>query len=115
MRNSPKASYIDWLCTNFASVNIVMFVASELVAAIAALFGIPTAWRRMNEDGVSGDPGETARGFVYRSAEMERRRTGVSDRRRSISAPSKRLPAPGKAERRMKPERRAAHWGLHPA
>ena len=115
MRNSSKKTYIDWLCTNFATVNIIVFIVSELLAALARLLRLPAPGLRRNENEGYRDSGEWAADFIYRSAEMERRRTGVSDRRRSASAPPKRLTVREKSERRMKPDRRATPWDLHPA
>ena len=115
MRNSRKTSYIDWLCTNFATVNIFVFIVSELLAALAALLGLPAPRWRRNENGDYDTSDEWAEDYVYRSSEMERRQIGISDRRRRVSAPSKRLPVPGKSERRTKSDRRATPWDLHPA
>lgn len=113
MRNSRKTSYIDWLCTNFATVNIVVFVVSEIFVALAALLGLSALRRGANENPGNGGSGDWAADFVYRSAEMERRRTGVSDRRRAVSKTSKRLIVPGKRERRSVADRRTTPWDLH--
>ena len=113
MRNTRIASYIDWLCTNFATVNIVVFVVSEILVALAALLGLSALRRGANENPGNRGSGEWAAGFVYRSAEMERRRTGVSDRRRAASTTSKRLLVPEKRERRTLPDRRTTPWDLH--
>jgi hypothetical protein len=104
---------MDWLCTNFATVNIVVFVVSEILVALAVLLGLSALRRGANEN--AGNPGsaEWTAGFVYRSAEMERRRTGVSDRRRAGVIASKRLFVPEKRERRTLPDRRTAPWDLH--
>ena len=113
MRDSRITSYIDWLCTNFATVNIVVFVVSEILGALAVLLGLSTLRRGANENAGHRGSAEWATGFVYRSAEMERRRTGVTDRRRAGSIASKRLFVSGKRERRTLPDRRTAPWDLH--
>ena len=115
MRGKRKNSFIETLSNSSVAFNIIVFAASELIAAITVSLRFLTPWRTAYGSHRNGAWDDKATAFAYRSAEMERRQNGISDRRRPPSVTSKFFAGAGKSERRRSPDRRADPWDLHPA
>jgi hypothetical protein len=115
MRKERKNSFVETLSNSSAAFNIIVFALSELMAAFVAILQLLAPWRSAGSSGRNGAYDDQNPRLTYRSAEIERRRTGISDRRRQASLSSSFFATAVERERRNKPDRRATPWDLHPA
>ncbi|MEM6583962.1 MAG: hypothetical protein AAF699_21995 [Pseudomonadota bacterium] len=108
MQYQRNESRSERLSDRFASISIIFFMVKETTALVTRLLGLNRSAVNAN---VSG-PVNRAWGAQYgrHICTQERRKTGVSDRRRMVSRASKGFARDGRVERRTQPDRRGAPW-----
>ncbi|MEM1153435.1 MAG: hypothetical protein AAGI44_04795 [Pseudomonadota bacterium] len=108
MQYQRNQSRSERLSDRFASISIIVFLVKETTAVVTRLLGLNRSAVNANVSGTVN----RAWGAQYgrRICTQERRKTGVSDRRRIVSKTSRGSARDGRVERRTQPDRRSAPW-----
>lgn len=115
MSSSKKKSILELITNNFAAVAILIIAVVEVLEALAVFLRLRkrrqiTNWSKPKETSGKWAPG----GSRHNAADNVCRRSGIYDRRRSISLNTKLLYRSGKKEQRVAGDRRAARWAPNP-